>query len=229
MSQASKTTWPRWQAPKGGKKKSIRCYFWAKNSHLLSMAKDTNKNPVSSSAGTFSWRVGFHLDDTLTPICLPYFPGAAKCWGGVSVFIFEFPTPWISQLEWEQKELDGGGGEVVQAGMCLSTNWSHKFPWAICYHVCLSSWMFSAHQQVKPSEFCSKLKQGWKTYFLSPTSWIPFPGNSTELLRYKISNPLLSCTSFLFHFSLINLMQERIHRLLNRLSYLFPCCSTYTV
>lgn len=89
--------------PKEEKSKALTAIFEPKKSHLLSMAKDTNKDPVSSSAGTFSWRVGFHLDDTLTPICLPYFPGAAKCWGGVSVFIFEFPTPCISQLEWEQK------------------------------------------------------------------------------------------------------------------------------
>lgn len=60
---------------------------------------DTNKNAVSSSAGTFSQRVGLHLDDTLAPICLPYFPGAAKHWGGVSVFICEFPTPCILLLE----------------------------------------------------------------------------------------------------------------------------------
>lgn len=91
--------------PKEEKSKALIAIFEPKNSHVLSMAKDTNKNPVSSSAGTFSWRVGFNLDDTLTPICLPYFPVAAKCWGGVSVFIFEFPAPWIHQLEWEQKEI----------------------------------------------------------------------------------------------------------------------------
>lgn len=69
------------------------------------MAKDANKNPVSSSAGTFSQRVGFHLDDTLAPICLPYFHGAAKCWGGVSVLICEFPTPCILLFERVKKRI----------------------------------------------------------------------------------------------------------------------------
>lgn len=81
------------------KEKHSLAAFEPKKSHLLSMARDTNKNLVSFSAGTFSRRVGFHLDDTLGPICLPYFPGAAKCWGGVSVLICEFPTPCSLPLE----------------------------------------------------------------------------------------------------------------------------------
>lgn len=42
------------KCPKEEKSKALTVIFEPKNSHLLSMAKDTNKNPVSSSAGTFS-------------------------------------------------------------------------------------------------------------------------------------------------------------------------------
>lgn len=68
------------------------------------MVKDTKKNSVFSSAGTFSQRARYHLDNTLAPICLHYFPGASKCWGGVSVFICDLPTLCSVPLERVQKE-----------------------------------------------------------------------------------------------------------------------------
>lgn len=53
---------PRLQRPPGQddrhpeeeKSKALTAIFEPKKSHLLSMAKDTNTDPVSSSAGTFS-------------------------------------------------------------------------------------------------------------------------------------------------------------------------------
>ena len=134
------------------KAKLSRAIFEPKKSHLLSVAEDTNQNPVSPSAGAFPRGVGFHLGDTLAPICLPSLPGAAKCWGGASVFICEFllpaPSRW-SRCRREPEMVLLGQKRVAQAAPCPSTKWSHKFLWISCHHVCLSSWMLSVHQQLK--------------------------------------------------------------------------------